>query len=250
MGRGVSCDSVMRQEKGTHVDDAPVLLLAHDGPYGLGAGVGALDVDFLDNVPLLVGHRLERLVAEDSGIVDQDVDALPLAHGLLDNLGSLGRAVVVGEGFRVTRGVDVGDDAVGVFAREVVDDDVGAARGVEERVRAAESTAGACHDHDLVIKAELRGRSVLGMFISLGTGWGGGGGKRWLWNFREAGKARWVESLGCISKLTVIVCHGVQVSVEGKKRKLRALGDLQTRPAIRVCRVSVSLPSSTHLGLA
>jgi hypothetical protein len=30
-------------------------------------------VDVVDDVPLLVGHRLERLVAEDAGVVDQDL---------------------------------------------------------------------------------------------------------------------------------------------------------------------------------
>jgi len=62
------------------------------------------------------------------------VDASPLVDDLLDDLVALGRRVVVGDGVALAGRLDLGDHLVGVLAREVVDEDLGAARGEEERV--------------------------------------------------------------------------------------------------------------------
>lgn len=67
-------------------------------PGGLGALVGALDVDFVDKVPVLVGQVLEASVAQDTGIVEQDVDAAEGADGGLDDALAVLNAVVVGDG--------------------------------------------------------------------------------------------------------------------------------------------------------
>ena len=102
------------------------------------------------------GHLLERRVAEDAGVVDDDVDALPRVERALDDLRAVLDRVVVGDGL-AARGLDLLDDLVGrggrlaaarVAAAEVVDDDLRAARREEQRVRAAEAVAGARDDGD------------------------------------------------------------------------------------------------------
>ncbi|KAI3479441.1 hypothetical protein L1887_58459 [Cichorium endivia] len=154
------------------IDDAAELLLAHVGPCGLGTGVRAGDVDGRDLVPLLVAHRLEavgmqktsvvselfldlragsrptkgretqyaRLVTQDTGVVDEDVDAAPLVDGLLDDLLAIGVRVVVGDGLAAGL-LDLLDDDIGSLLvlvlggrAEIVDEDLGAARSEEERV--------------------------------------------------------------------------------------------------------------------
>ena len=67
-------------------------------PGGLGALVCALDVDLVDEVPVLVGQVLEAGVAQDTGIVEQDVDAAEGADGGLDDAVTVLDAVVVGDG--------------------------------------------------------------------------------------------------------------------------------------------------------
>ena len=60
-------------------------------------------------------HVLERLVAQDAGVVDDDVDpAEGVERGLDDGLAALGRgdAVVVGDGL-AAGGLDLVDDLLG-----------------------------------------------------------------------------------------------------------------------------------------
>src|SRR6185369_6375305 len=65
--------------------DAPVVLLAHDGPYGLGAIDRAHHVHIHHQPEIVQAHLGEALVAQDAGVVDEDVDAPPLVHGLPDH---------------------------------------------------------------------------------------------------------------------------------------------------------------------
>ena len=62
--------------------DATELLLAEDGPCSFGAGERALEVDFLDLVPLLVGHVLEATSIVSARIRSISVDggAYPLSR--------------------------------------------------------------------------------------------------------------------------------------------------------------------------
>ena len=55
-----------------------------------------MDID--DEVPVLVGHVLEGDVAEDTSVVDEDVDAAVVVDCGLDDLLALGDRVVVGDG--------------------------------------------------------------------------------------------------------------------------------------------------------
>ena len=64
------------------VDDTTELLLAEDRPCSLGAGERALEVDFLDLVPLLVGHVLEAtsIVSARTRSISVDGGAYPLSR--------------------------------------------------------------------------------------------------------------------------------------------------------------------------
>ena len=118
-----------------------------------------LEVHGDHRVPLRFVHAGDEAVAQDAGVVDHDVEAAELVDRLLD---SAFRAVpggdVVGVGdCRAAGGVDLGDDLVrragvsalaGVAAAEVVDDDLGAFSGEQQRVFAADAAAGAGDDGD------------------------------------------------------------------------------------------------------
>ena len=110
---------------GGGVDDATELLLAEVGPGGAGSLVGALDVDLEDEVPVLILHVLEGDVAEDTGVVDEDIDAAELLDGGLDDLVAVLDAVVVGDGLAAS-GLDLVDNHIGsLFGWFVSGDDGG-----------------------------------------------------------------------------------------------------------------------------
>ena len=87
-----------------------------------------------DGVPLVLAHVEEHAVAQDAGVVHQDVDGAELAHRGVDDAlrgAEVGDAVVVRHRRAATR-PDRGDDLVGDAARrpaavdvpaQVVDDD-------------------------------------------------------------------------------------------------------------------------------
>lgn len=54
-------------------DDSSVSLVLQIGPSGLSHGVGSLDVNLEDEVPVEISHLQEGDVAEDSSIVDDDI---------------------------------------------------------------------------------------------------------------------------------------------------------------------------------
>ena len=149
------------------VDDAAVALLAHVDPGRAGDVERALEVHVEHRVDQVGRHVVERLVAQDAGVVDDDVDlAERVDGGLDDGLAALGRGdgVVVGHGLAAGR-LDLVDDlsarprrrTAGAVDRaaEVVDDDQRAALGEQERVGAAEAAAGAGDDRDLAVEPEI-----------------------------------------------------------------------------------------------
>lgn len=79
--------------------------------------VGALDVDCSDQVPVRVLHVLEADVAEDAGIVDQDVDAAESVNGRLDDLVTELDTVVVCHGLAAGL-LDLVDDNIGGLPTE------------------------------------------------------------------------------------------------------------------------------------
>ena len=110
-------------------------LLAPVGGREAGGDEVALHVHVDDEVPLLLGHRHEHAVAQDPGVVDQDVEATEGAHRGLDQ----GAAtlpvgdVVVGRDGLAPAGADLRGRLLGHLP-EVVDDDLGALVGEEERM--------------------------------------------------------------------------------------------------------------------
>ncbi|MNT90595.1 hypothetical protein D3C72_2315270 [compost metagenome] len=66
----------------------------------------------LDQVPLLLGHLVEGGVAQDAGVVDQDVDGAEGLQGGGDDLLALGHRMMVGNRF-ATHGMNFSDHGVG-----------------------------------------------------------------------------------------------------------------------------------------
>lgn len=111
-GRVVGLTEAAEQAGGrSGVDDTAVLLLAEMGPGGAGALIGALDVDLHDEVPVLVLDVLEGDVAQDTGVVEEDIDAAKRLDGRLDDALAVLDAVVVGDGLAAS-GLDLVDDDI------------------------------------------------------------------------------------------------------------------------------------------
>jgi hypothetical protein len=125
-----------------------------------------VEVDLQHQVELRLLELRERGVAQDAGVVDHDVDpAERVQGGLHDRLAALPgvHAVVVGDRL-AARGDDLLDDGVGhlralsaavAAAAEVVDHDLRAAAGEQQRVAAAEAAAGAGDDGDTSVEVDL-----------------------------------------------------------------------------------------------
>ena len=100
-------------------------------------------------------HFGESLVAQDAGVVDENVDASPARLRGLDHRGDLrgiGDIGAIGDGdaagrLDFARHLERGLRRLAVAA-EIVDDDLGAARGQAQSVTAAEAAAGAGDDGD------------------------------------------------------------------------------------------------------
>lgn len=92
-------------------------MLAEVGPGGTGALVGTGDVDLHDEVPVLVCEVLEANVTEDTGIVDEDIDAAKGLDGGVDDLVTILDAVVVGDGLAAS-GLDLVDDDISSLEKE------------------------------------------------------------------------------------------------------------------------------------
>lgn len=106
-GRVVGLAKIAEQTgSGSSVDNATELLFAEVWPGGTSRLVGTLDVDLEDQVPILVLHILEADIAEDTGIVDEDIDAAERLDGSFDNLVAILDAVVVGHSL-AARGLDL-----------------------------------------------------------------------------------------------------------------------------------------------
>ncbi len=96
-----------------------------------------MDVDYQPEI--VEAHLGEALVAQDAGIVDKDIDALPAAEGLLDHGGDgsfVGHRACDGERRPAGR-LDLGDDAVGSLLRQVIYDQLRSVPREIESVRTA-----------------------------------------------------------------------------------------------------------------
>ena len=121
----------------------------------------ALEVHADHRVPVLLAHVEDHPVAQDAGVVDDDVELAEGVEGALDDaLGALevGDALAVGDGLAahlldlvdhlLGRAVVGAAGAVEVRA-EVVDDDLGAVLGHQQRLFAADAAARAGDDRNL-----------------------------------------------------------------------------------------------------
>ena len=120
-------------------------------------------MDLVDEVPVLLRHLRERDIAEDAGVVDDDVDAAERVDRGLDDLVAVLDRVVVGDRL-AAGGLDLLDHLVGGrralalavdAAAEVVDHDARAARREQESVGPTEAVAGTGHDGDAIVETQL-----------------------------------------------------------------------------------------------
>ncbi|MNS91423.1 hypothetical protein D3C72_1255150 [compost metagenome] len=117
-------------------------------------------------------HLGERLVAQDAGVVHQDVDPAPAGHDLGDHgvdRRSVGDGSGVGHGLAARRR-DLSNDGLsrrGRFARavtgaaQVVDHHLGAPRRQGQGVFAAQAAARARHDRHLAVEPNAHPASPL-----------------------------------------------------------------------------------------
>jgi hypothetical protein len=115
--------------------------------------------------PVLLRHLRETDVTEDTGVIDQDVDAAVCVDGGLDNLVALRHGVVISRGL-ASHGLDLGHDLIrrvvaraccaGIVhaAAQVVNNYFGAARAEQERVRTPKPVSSARNDHHLPIESK------------------------------------------------------------------------------------------------
>jgi len=96
-----------------------VLLLPKVGPRGMRALVCSLDVDLVDEIPVLLLHVLEADIAQDAGIVDEHIDAPEVVDGRLDDGLSVLDRIVVGDGLAACSADRVDDLVCGLRGESV-----------------------------------------------------------------------------------------------------------------------------------
>ena len=149
----------------------------------MGGGEGALEVHIDHCVEVLLGHREDHAVAQDSRVVDQDVEAPPGVDGLLDHLAGcreVGDIGSVDQGL-ASHGLDLGHHLLGRaevpagavhVTAQVVDDDLGALAGQHQGVFPSDAPSSAGDDghpavtevaHDWISRFSLgRGQPATG----------------------------------------------------------------------------------------
>ena len=144
---------------GTGEDDAPVALFVHVRPDGVGDVGRAGEMHLHDEVELVQRHVLERLIAQNAGVVHQNVDATEGAKRIGGN--ALGTVAVrhgrlVGDRIAAER-LDfrhhfvrgIASAAAIHAAAKVIHDHFGTALGELDGVAAANASARAGHDGHL-----------------------------------------------------------------------------------------------------
>ena len=132
-------------------------LLDHLRPRRLRRIPGALEMDIEHVVEVGLRKLRKRVQMERAGVVDQDVDAAEAVDGRLDRRVRVGapRDVADGRDGRPARRRDQLDDLVRRLRRTVVDDDLRATPGQEQRMLAAEAATAAGDDRDPAVETEL-----------------------------------------------------------------------------------------------
>jgi hypothetical protein len=130
----------------------------HAVPHGLAAVDGAHQVHVQHQPEVVERHLRERLVAQDAGVVDEDVHPPPGVHGAVDH--RLHRRRVAHVGAVDHRLTPVAQDLVDHRARrraggvtvQVVDDHARAMPGEFQRVRTPQPDACSGDDRHLVLQ--------------------------------------------------------------------------------------------------
>ena len=149
--------------------DAGLVLLPPVGRRPAGRGEVALEVDVDDGVPLLLGHVDDDSIAQDAGVVDEDVE---VAEGLDGRVHEALRALPRRDAVAVRDGLPAhGDDlvrhllgrgavAAGAVggAAEVVHDDLRSLPGEQQRVLAADAAPGPRDDRYPSVQCTHRAR--------------------------------------------------------------------------------------------
>ena len=78
--------------------------------------VGTVGVNAVDQVPVLILHVLEADIAQDTGVVKENIDATEVLDGGVDDTGAVLDAVVVCDRL-TTGGADLVDDDIGGLDR-------------------------------------------------------------------------------------------------------------------------------------
>ncbi|MNH21886.1 hypothetical protein D3C79_817180 [compost metagenome] len=117
-------------------------------------------MDPVNLIPITVVHLVERLVTQDAGIVDQYIDPTKAVQRLFDDACAVTDGVVVGHS-RTTCGADLLDNPIGRRSAgafpmggppKIVDHHLGATRGEQQCMGAAQATTGPRDDHHTVLQ--------------------------------------------------------------------------------------------------
>ena len=113
MHTGVVCLSERSEKTGSRrsADQPSVLLFPEVGPCGMCALVCTQNVDFVNEFPVCLLHVLEADITENTGVVDENIDAAKGIDGRLDDGLSVLDRIVVGDGLAAS-GADLIDDLV------------------------------------------------------------------------------------------------------------------------------------------
>jgi hypothetical protein len=125
-------------------------------------------VNLVDDVPLVVGHVGESLIAEDASVVDDNVDATPGVNGCLNDSLAVLHIGLVANGLS-TELLDLLNNIVRVD--KIVDDDLCAALGQLKSVDATKTSTSAGDNSNLAREVELLtlgvGRELAGLLEQL-----------------------------------------------------------------------------------
>ena len=123
-----------------------------------------------DGVEVVLAHREDHAVAQDAGVVDDDVEPAEGLDRLVDDAlcaVEVGDVVVVGHGLAPTAADDLGDllggplvgPLAGDRAAQVVDDDLRAFCGELERLTPADTVPGPGDDRHLAVENPVVGNA-------------------------------------------------------------------------------------------
>ena len=177
------------------VEDASILLLQHVWPSSLCDGVRSEQVNLVDDIPLVVCHVGKGLVAEDTGVVDDNVDATPCVNSSLDDsLAVLNISLVANS--LTTEFLNFLNNIVRVD--QIVDNDLCASLSQLESVDATETSTTTSDKSDLSAEVELLTLGVGRKLASL------------LEELESVGRALWVLWLREVNDILPLSSNGAR----------------------------------------